>query len=351
MDERLHFLLVFAVTNIGMGSVVAALLLRWDARLRLPHGAVVLLGLALGPFLASLLLYYHLLLLPGRSAPAVLVTALTVAVGLGLMAGRGWALLGRRLRAVPALLRDDVWMRWFAAGGLLMLGIAAMMLATKPLVDHDVLEYAVRGRWFLDTLEVTYERHPFDARNGFYYVGLHGHSFPLLFTWDGLWQRITGATGDLWPRSITLWYTWLLIALMWSVLRQWDRALAFVGVLNMVVPFGFALLLVIHHLDSYRITLFTAMVLLVLVLRERPELPLVLLFGAVLGAQAFIHSTGAILGGVLWVLWLLMHPGTLRDRMVHAGASAALALAFGGVHYVLDTLIGTRWIFKDIIWF
>ncbi|MBK8949151.1 MAG: hypothetical protein IPM68_09940 [Flavobacteriales bacterium] len=64
-------------------------------------------------------------------------------------------------------------------------------------MDHDVLEYGVQGRWFLDTLEATYQRLRFDAVSGFYYVGLHGFSFPLLFTWEGLWERLTGATATL----------------------------------------------------------------------------------------------------------------------------------------------------------
>lgn len=337
-------------TNLGAGAVVAAFLLAHNDRLQLPEWPVVITGLALGPYLTTLVLYYALTLWPGLPELSLILLPVLLFVMLAQVARRGWTRLAQLVWGIPGRLRDAA--LWpFLLGTLFLLVITVLFLANKPLVDHDVLEYGVQGRIFLRDRAIEYQRYPFDAATGFHYVGLHGFSFPLLFTWEGLWGAWAGLRSDLWVRSITMWYAWLLIAFCWSLLRRVDRWLAVAGGIALAAPVGFLFLMTIYHLDSYRIFFFTATLAAFVALLQAPSRERLLLFAVLVGAQAFIHSVGAILAGVMVavLLFALPLPWTRRARWLLRGVGVMLLM--GAVHYVVDVFKGTGWIFQDIIWY
>jgi hypothetical protein len=240
---------------------------------------------------------------------------------------------------------------------LAFLGILALMvagcvvLAYKPLVDHDALEYGVQGRIFLRDRALAYAHHRFDPSTGFYYVGLHGFAYPLLFAWEGLVGGLFGLSSDLWTRSSSLYNGGLLLALVWSVLHRRDATLALIGTATLALAQGILFLFVVYHLDGSRILLFTAAALLFMAVLDQPSISRGWLFGGVCGAQAFVHSVGAILGGSMLLLLPIFLAGTWRRRMTLTGVASLAFLLGGGLHYVLDVLLGTGWIFKDILWF
>ncbi|MCB0810619.1 MAG: hypothetical protein KDB96_15185, partial [Flavobacteriales bacterium] len=344
------FWTVFGLTNLLFGAVTAAWLLRWQPRLFLQELPLIIVGVGLAPFLVSLVLYYALMLLPGLSAPAYVALVALPMVLLAATAGSGWArlctMLGRIVRGFPD---PTMWLFWL--GSLAVVAIGVLLLLNKPLVDHDVLEYGVQGSVFLRDKTIQFVRHRLDPATGFYYVGLHGFSFPLLFTWEGLLGEVFGVHGDAWSRSITIWYSWLSIALAWSLFRVARPWLAVAGALAMTLPLGFLFLIMVYHLDSYRIFLFSAvMAALVAAFRESTSARWLLL-GTLAGAHAFVHSLGAILGGILVLVVVLVSSGGIAERLRPVLWMIGPLLLAGGLHYVLDTFLGTGWIFKDIIWF
>ncbi len=350
MKELLHFAGLFLETNVVFGGIMAAFLLGRNDRLRLPEWPLVLVGLALGPFLTSLVLYYAMALWHGIPLTVLNTLPMLVFATLALFAGDGWSRLWDMVVGIPRTLRDrTLW--WFLAGSLLMLAITVLWLALRPLTDHDVLEYANQGRVFLRERAIEYQRHHYDAATGFHYVGLHGFSFPLLFTWEGVTGSLINAQGDLWTRSLTMWYGWLLVAFVWAVSRRLDRRVAVAAGIVLTATMGYFFMITVYHLDSYRIFFFTVSLAAFTALLRVPSRERLGLFALLCGAHAFIHSIGAILSGGLWMLLLVLLPGPWNIRLRWALNAAGVMLAAGAIHYVVDVFKGTGWILQDIIWF
>ena len=350
MMEVLHFTGIFLITNVVFGGVAAAFLLGHNDRLQVPEWPLALVGFAMGPFLVTLVLYYSMALWHG--IPHLLLQCLPILAftALAMAAGVGWSRIWALLKKTPTSLRDrSLWP--FLLGSAFLLVVSVLFLLNKPLVDHDVLEYGIQGRVFLRERAIVYQRFHFDATNGFHYVGLHGFSFPLLFTWEGLTNTWLDHSSDLWVRSITMWYGWLLIAFVWAVMRRIGRWAAVAGGIALTAPMGFLFLVTIYHLDSYRIFFFSAAVAAFVLLLQVPSRSRLLLFAALCGAQAFIHSIGAILAGVMLLAVLLFLGMPYAQRLRYAVRAVGVMLAFGAVHYVVDVFRGTGWIFQDIIWY
>lgn len=222
-----------------------------------------------------------------------------------------------------------------------------MLLTFKPLADHDILEYGTQGRIFLRDMAVHYERHHYDPISGFYYVGLHGFSFPLLFTWEGLF----GPTTDIWVRSMTPWYVWLLVALIWSTMRSvgpwaplWTLAL-------MGSTLAFIYMDLIYHVDPLRVFFFTASMLLFVQLIQTPSIATALVLGVLLGAHAHLHSLGMILGCLMCGVLLVVNWASIASRIRWVLVAGVPFMLAGGAHYIVDMLYGTGWLLKDITWF
>lgn len=348
--ELLHFAGLFVLTNLCFGGVVAAFLLGRNDRLQLPAWPLILIGLGLGPFLTTVVLYYALVFWHGIPPVLLLLLPVLFFVGLSMSARDGWLKLKQAMLDIPRALRDrSLWL--FLLGSAFILFIAVIFLVNKSLVDHDVLEYGVQGKIFLRDLAIVYQQHHFDLASGFYYVGLHGFSFPLLFTWEGLTASFVDIRSDLWVRSMTMWYGWLLIAFLWSIVRRIDRWMAVASSIAVAVPVGFLFLVTIYHLDSYRIFFFTVALAGFVALLQAPSWERLILFSVLCGAQAFIHSVGAILAGTLCLVLLLFLPFRWGKRAAWVLCAAAVMLAVGAVHYVADVFLGTGWIFQDIIWY
>ncbi|MBK8338666.1 MAG: hypothetical protein IPK99_00980 [Flavobacteriales bacterium] len=350
MSEAWHFAWLFLSTNVLAGMACAAFLLGHNRALQWPLWPLAIVGLGLGPFLVTLVLFY--LLACWHGAPVWLAITLPVLclLALAIAAGSGWRSLFALLQKGWGLRRDrSLWC--FALGSGALFAIAAIFLLNKPVTDHDILEYGIQGRIFLGEMAITYGPHRFDEASGFYYVGLHGFSFPLLFTWEGLMGHLTGVRSDMWVRSITMWYAWLLITLVWWMLRRLDRWSAVAGAIALTAPLGFLFLTFLYHLDSFRIFFFTAAVGAMVLLFRAPGRTRLLLFAFLCGAQAFIHSVGAILGGCMVLVLLLLLPAGWIERWRYTWQAAGVMLLAGCIHYVVDVFLGTGWILQDIIWY
>jgi len=350
MDGLVSPLLVLVLTNVLFGAVASALLLRWVDRSTLGRAATVLLGLGLAPFVVTWILYVLLAVLPGISSEVVIAVVVGLFAYLAWVVGTGWRALGEFISLVPARLRDpSLWFYLFFLGAMIFGSF--IMLTYKPLVDHDILEYGTQGRIFLRDMAVHYEKHHFDAVTGFYYVGLHGFSFPLLFTWEGMVRGLLGDGGDAWVRFLTPYYALLLVSFVWATLRRFDVWVAVWASGAFALTIGFLYLNTIYHVDPMRLFLFTASFALFLNVVRAPSLPVIGCWGFVLGAHAMVHSLGMILAPFMLAgAWLFM-PGTFGKRTVSLVLATAVFMVAGGIHYVLDILIGTGWLFKEITWF
>ncbi len=343
-------ILVFALTNLVFGVIASAMLLRWENSLGIGRAGTVLLGLGLAPFLVSWILWVLLTVFPGMTHTPVIFTVAGVFALMAFGAGNGWHALMVFAASVPRALRDrSLWFYPFF-GGVMLFG-SFIMLTYKPLVDHDILEYATQGGIFLQDMAVRYEKHHFDAATGFYYVGLHGFSFPLLFTWEGLVRGVVGDHGDAWVRCLTPWYATLLVSFVWALLRRFDRWVAVWATGAFTLTLGYLYLNTIYHVDPMRLFLFTVSVALLQQVVRMPATPLVMCWGGVLGAHAMVHSLGMILAPFMFLAAWLFMAGPIGRRSGQVLMAVVLFMIFGGIHYVIDVCCGTGWLFKDITWF
>lgn len=346
----LSFLSMFFLNQVVLGAVLAAFLLRFTATARLPCWAVALLGVGLAPWLVTLLLYYLLWIFPGIAHAGVFLMLFVVFAGLAWSAGPGW----RVLTALPGdvlRMRHDRSLWLFALCTLGYAVLIVVMLTRFALTEHDILEYGVQGGIFLREMAVTYQRHHYDAATGFYYVGLHGFTVPLLFTWEGLVNAHAASMGNPWVRSLTPFYTWLVVALLWGIMRKLDQWAAVWFALALGGAMGFYFLGTVYHLDAMRIFLFVAAVTLFASVLKRPTVAGITLFAAVCAASASIHSLSAMLAGLMAVLMLFLLPLGWKQRLLATGRFALVFLLAGGIHYPVDVFFGTGWIFKDIVWY
>jgi hypothetical protein len=350
MVEQLVHLLCFLVSNVLFGSVVAAFLLRRVGTNLLGGPAIILVGLGLAPFLITWVLNMVLLLWPGVPRGAAMGLVFAVFGGLSAGAGHGWRMLRDLLASLPrALVNPTLWPYLFFSGAMVF--GTYIMLVYKPLVDHDIQEYGVQGRLFFESMAIRYAPHHYDPATGFYYVGLHGFSFPLLFTWEGLMRWATGTTGDAWVRVQTPWSAWLLVSFVWAWMRRFGEWLAAWTVGAFTLTLGFLYLNTIYHVDPVRVFLFSTSLAAFAAVLQRPSTTGLVLWGVLLGAHALTHSLGMILAPFMMGVYLLVATDTWRERIGNILVALAAFIVAGGFHYVLDIFIGTGWLFKDITWF
>lgn len=226
------------------------------------------------------------------------------------------------------------------------LAIWAQSVVLRPLTQHDILEYAIQGKIFFQERLIEYVPHRFNESKHYYYYALHGFGFPLLKTWEALWNNLTGFTGDYFFRSISGYYYLLLYALLYNVLNRFIGKNAFLGILILLSSYGFWVMNLTYHIDSMRIFFLLLSLYLLYRISLKPTLKLAVLFGLTLGLMAFTHSIQTIIACLIIGSFLITIKASFGRRIVLTILVTTLFLAFGGIHYLLDTLLGTGWIFK-----
>ncbi|MBL7945452.1 MAG: hypothetical protein JNN32_05265 [Flavobacteriales bacterium] len=350
MDDLVSHAAIFLLSNVLFGAVMAAFLLRHVERSVLSAGASVLLGLGLAPFTITWILNALLLLVPGLPTWFVVGAVLLVFLILAVLTGRGWPELVEFISSSLRQLRFAATWPYLSFTGAMVFG-TYVMLVYKPLVDHDILEYGTQGRIFLRDMAIRYERHHYDEASGFYYVGLHGFSFPLLFTWEGLLRGLFHGDGDAWVRLQTPFFAWLLVTFVWVWVRCFGAWLAVWVVGAFTLTIGFLYLNTIYHVDPVRIFLFTVSMALFIAVLRSPSSTALFLWGIVLGAHALTHSLGMILAPFMLAVYVFVAPGAFPARLRQGALATSAFLVAGGFHYILDVAVGTGWLFKDITWF
>lgn len=350
MDDLIRHVAVFLLSNVVFGVILAAFLLRYPGPFVLGTGATILLGVGLAPFLITWVLNGLLLVAPGVPGSVAVGVVITAFLSMGVCAGRGWHRLMDSLIMMMGRFRDPACMPYLLFCAVMTFG-TYVMLVYKPLVDHDILEYGTQGRIFLREMAVRYERHHFDETTGFYYVGLHGFSFPLLFTWEGLVRGLFNSEGDAWVRIQSPFFAWLLVSFVWVWMQRFGSWLAVWVIGAFTLTIGFLYLNTIYHVDPVRIFLFTASLALFVAVIQTPSRSSLILWGVALGAHALTHSLGMILAPFMLAVFVAIAPGAFLARMRHAMVATSAFLVAGGFHYLLDMTIGTGWLFKDITWF
>jgi membrane-bound ClpP family serine protease len=196
-------------------------------------------------------------------------------------------------------------------------------------------------------MAVYYTSYPFHPENGFYYIGLHGFTFPLIYTWELMFNKLFNVESIILFKMINPLYSFFLLILVFEEVKTISKTYAFWSVLLIAMSMGFIFNALQFHLEMLREFLFLVFVSFFIRALKDASIKNILLFAAIAGLQSTIHSIGAIAACIALALILLKLYLSNMDRKIQTSMFAVLfLLVFGWIHYLLDIFIGTGWILK-----
>ena len=345
------FLLKLIFSFLLGGLIIASglqFILKKDRQLVQDPILLLIAGIGLSPYLIGILLNYLLWIVPERTDSFYFISILLCFLVLFLLFRKEISpLISGVLEIISKINRRLILL---ASLGLVVVGLGwSFYITKKAITEHDTLEYAVQGKIFYETKTVTYDDHNFDEGSGFYYVGLHGYSFPLIASWERIGNSILKSDSDYLFRSInSLYGILILLSIVFFAYRKSGIEVAIALLIALPFAYGFFETIFKYHIDFYRIFFLNYSILGMILLIKRPSTPLLIALGIFLGAQANAHSLGALLYLIqLFVIFLFL-PLNLFSRLKYSIGLLSISLFFGSLHYLLDVVWGTGWIFQEI---
>lgn len=355
-SEYWFFVVKFLLCNLIGGYIVLMTILRYFVTdNRIPACILFILSLGIAPGLIAMIQYYSLLLLPGQSSLTYLLLITVKFVFL-------FSISTTELKAYQKIFKEiKQWHQKYFQKTIakisLVAGVLFFMLTlfylnyyiqSKTITEHDTLEYAVQGKVFYNDKSISYSDHRYDEQSGFYYVGLHGFTFPLLATTERMMNDVAGFNGDQYFRSVNMFFGFLIAFFLYVYLNRYSLMLGVLATLSLVICYGFFETFFKYHIDNTRIFYLLAAIFMLMEYIKSSRISTLILFSILLGLQVNSHSLGALMGMIeLFVLFLFVQ-GSILSRMKTVALASGIVLIFGGVHYVLDVMIGTGWIFQDL---
>jgi hypothetical protein len=228
---------------------------------------------------------------------------------------------------------------------LLLVSCQVSYAILKPFTEHDSFEYAIQGRIFAKELSIKYLKNRIDANSGFYYVGLHGFIYPLIYSLENLYTSYFLKPSDFLFRGLNTFYSFFLLLLIGTYYKKKSIKLALIAVLTIIFYYSFIFTALQTSLDHLRIYLMLVFLFLWRENSNETKSKFVSLLFIILGLSANIHSLNMIIGCFLLFSWSVYQ--LINNKPIYLLFVASLAYFIGGsFHYLLDTFIGTGWIFN-----
>lgn len=368
------FVLLFVLSNGLFSLAVSLMLFRFDKEKVIAPFQKFIFSLALGPFFTSLLLYYLLWLVPGLAPMTYILVITSFFVILGAIHIRYFpelfAVLKQRFNFINPtkeanknrllfdlkfvkLYNSDYTLNYFNIITLCVVVYLAWQwlwrLIGVPIIGHDMLEYAVQAKYFARHRLIEYVENRFHPETEFFYVGLHGFSFPLLGTWETLFSELFGKTeNDYYIKSVTGYYAFLIFFTQFFWLKRVNIWLAAVASIILFFTYGFFITITEYHIDSYRIFMIMASLIALAYAIKFQNYFTISMLGIFAGAQAFIHSFGVFVSVFIVLAYFLFIKNSIKKKFINSFIITAIIMLMGGIHYVMDVLFGTGWIFQNI---
>jgi hypothetical protein len=361
------FYFKFVLTGILFSLVIGALLVRFDKNRGYSSLELVLYSLGLGPAITVLILYYLMLLVPGKPHFFYLAAVFLIFGVMFIFALKGFAALGRRLyhwakSCIAAWKGFDTRqkIKITAYWGVLSILLAGFLVIyptrtlQTPMEHHDALVYGNLAKLHYQKREVTYSPVMLPAENGFVFQGTQKPSFSLLLTWEMMLNPKTANQQrdfDMFFKSTSGYYGLLIAAVFFLWLYRKNKYLALLGLLALLSGLRFFFMLLNYHLDAYRIFfLLVSWVWLAYAVKKKDRFSMVLL-GVFSGLAAFSHLIGFVAAALSGMALLLFDDCRFKSRLAKVAALALFVIACGGVHYLLEAIMGAKYGFLTYVSF
>lgn len=366
------FVLLFILTYFYNSFSLNALVLKLDTDHVIEQPLALIFSLALAPYITTLILYYLLWLFPFQSA-LLYVFIVIICFTVILVLSKSKVTTIRRFisskfkffdtnKKGAAIILDNKFFKIYTNERIvlftnliplsILLVVAFFWLKQiigTPISGHDMLEYAIQAKHFAREKLIAYIPNRYHAENNFFYVGLHGFSFPLIGTWEYLFSEIFGIyDNDYLLRSVTGYYGILILVLIFHFIKKYSRFYALSAITLLFSSYGFYLMVTDYHIDTYRIFMILAAFAGLGLAIKHPSNITLILFGVFAAAQAYIHSLGVFIAIFLSLSFFIFYPSKFSKKAVQSLVLFFIIMLFGGVHYVMDVFLGTGWIFQEI---
>jgi len=359
------FLIEFILTNIIFSVIICVVLMRFNERSTHSNLELLLYSLGLGPVFTSLILYYLLLFLPHQSYLFYFMSIFICFMFLSFLGRKYFSALWDDIikkiintKNIFKKLNTSLQIKniLFLSIIFILLSIFLYLYLTNtlqtPLDGTDALRYGTLGKIIFKekSLEYRWIRHY--PKTGFYYGTSHAPSFSLLLTWEKIVDNFFSAEKDLYYKSISAYYTLLILAVMFFWLSKKSKYLALLGVFALLSGFSFFQTLITQHLDSYRIFLLIISWIFLAYSIEKKDFLSFFLLGVFSGLAAFAHTIGAVLVVFNCLALFIFLKGNLTYKLTKTTFVSFLIIVFGWLHYILDIFWGYGWIFfnREITW-
>lgn len=351
------FFLQFLLTNIIFSVIICSALIQLNKEKIHSNFVLLLYSLGLAPALTSLLLYYFLLFSPHKS---YLFYFMAVIVIYFILLSLGRKNLSVLFTVISSKIADAK--KFFIdlssphqIKNIIFSSVLVLLLASflflhlsntlqAPLDGTDALKYGTLGKIFFKEKSLEYRWIRPYPQNGFYLITNHAPSFALLMTWDKITTSFFSLDTDFYYKSLSIYYSLLILSVMLFWLFKKNKYLALVGVSALIFSFSFFQTSIIQHLDSYRIFfLIISWIFLAYSIEKKDRLSLYLL-GIFSGLAAFSHTIGAIIVTFNCLALFIFMEGKLKSKLKKTTLVVFLVIIFGWLHYILDIFWGFGWI-------
>jgi hypothetical protein len=326
---------------------------------------LLLYSLGVGPVFTSLLLYYLLLFSPHKSYFFYLSGVFIIYLFLLLLGRKHFSVLWtdiikktkntkKRFKNLNTYHQKELII--FASILIIFLASFLFLYLTNtlqtPLDGTDALRHGTFGKIFFVEKSLEYRWIRLYPKGGFYLQVNHAPSFSLILTWEKIMDSFFNADKDLYFKSISTYYTLLILCIIFFWLFRKNKYLALLGILALLSGFSFFQTLILQHLDSYRIFfLIISWIFLGYAIEKKDSLSFLLL-GIFSGFAAFSHTIGAVLVVFNCLTLFIFTKGNFKSKLSRTTFVTILVITFGWFHYILDIIWGFGWIIfkREITW-
>jgi hypothetical protein len=293
------------------------------------------------PILTTIV-YYELLLFPGNSNFFYFSITFSV-LFVFFVVSRNWF---RRENVLPEKIFT---IRNFNLIFFILLVLQVFYLNYKEITENDYLEYGILGNYFFDNKDISYLKERFLRESYFYYVGLHGFTFPLAKVYERIVNSFFFINSDLYFKSISGVYSVLTLLLFYRISTKFlNSKQSILALCIFAFTYGFFIISLRFHIDTFRLFYFSVSFLFLIEASKKFDTPTAIVSGIILGSHSFAHSLGVFVA-FFWIFSLLINSIIQKSfSAINYFYLVMFFLLFGGGHYILEVLLGTGWIFQKI---
>jgi hypothetical protein len=340
INELLNLLLLYLLLAI----LPTCFIFNWIHHQTSNIKASVVLSLGIAPLLMSSILYLMLLFLPEQSAVIYLLIAYSVLIA-HMIFFRKKTLVSYDA-SITRMAFDKS--EKILASMLLMFFICTLAYSHwRPLSEHDTFEYMLLGKKLALEKQLIISNYRYHVASGSYFVGLHGLLYPILFTWQSMFNQLMHTDSEWWFKSLSGYYSLLFLAMFTFYLKVINSKWVLLGLCLLLSSFAMVFSILQFHLEMIRLFLFLAVVYISITYIESPHNQLNII-GILLGLQAGIHFIGLVVSIISLGLIFFFLQQTYAKRFKMLLKQFIIFLLCGSIHYVLEYSMGDGYWWQKI---